>query len=98
MGAVFASIRPAATLVEVSALMDPSLLIEIEADARPRLIGGQTGSAARSRAARATATSTTAAESPMQQVPPPGGQGPQTTTASHSIPTWKRGVPAVVRR
>ena len=33
-GAVFGSIRPAATLVEVSALMDPSLLIEIEADAR----------------------------------------------------------------
>ncbi len=33
-GAVFRSIRPAATMVEVSALMDPSLLIEIEADAR----------------------------------------------------------------
>ena len=33
-GAVFAEIRPAATLVEVSALMDPSLLIEIEAEAR----------------------------------------------------------------
>jgi len=33
-GAVFGSIRPAATLVEVSALMDPSLLIEIEADAQ----------------------------------------------------------------
>lgn len=33
-GAIFGSIRPAATLVEVSALMDPSLLIEIEAEAR----------------------------------------------------------------
>ena len=33
-GTVFGSIRPAATMVEVSALMDPSLLIEIEADAR----------------------------------------------------------------
>jgi enamine deaminase RidA (YjgF/YER057c/UK114 family) len=33
-GEVFASIRPAATLVEVSALIDPTLLIEIEADAR----------------------------------------------------------------
>ncbi len=33
-GAVFGSIRPAATMVEVSALIDPSLLIEIEADAR----------------------------------------------------------------
>ena len=33
IGSVFASIRPAATMVEVSALMDPSLLIEIEADA-----------------------------------------------------------------
>ena len=32
-GAAFATIRPAATLVEVSALIDPSLLIEIEADA-----------------------------------------------------------------
>ena len=30
----FASIRPAATLVEVSALIDPTLLIEIEADAQ----------------------------------------------------------------
>ena len=29
-----ASIRPAATMVEVSALIDPSLLIEIEAEAR----------------------------------------------------------------
>ncbi len=34
MAAVFGSIRPAATMVEVSALMAPSLLIEIEADAR----------------------------------------------------------------
>jgi enamine deaminase RidA (YjgF/YER057c/UK114 family) len=33
-GEVFASIRPAATLIEVSALIDPSLLIEIEADAQ----------------------------------------------------------------
>lgn len=33
-GKVFGSIRPAATLVEVSALIDPSLLIEIEADAQ----------------------------------------------------------------
>jgi enamine deaminase RidA (YjgF/YER057c/UK114 family) len=33
-GAVFGEIRPAATMVEVSALMDPSLLIEIEAEAR----------------------------------------------------------------
>ena len=31
---LFASIRPAATLIEVSALIDPSLLIEIEADAQ----------------------------------------------------------------
>ncbi len=33
-GAVFGSIRPAATMVGVIALMDPSLLIEIEAEAR----------------------------------------------------------------
>ncbi len=33
-GAVFGSIRPAATLVGVMALMDPSLLVEIEAEAR----------------------------------------------------------------
>ena len=32
-GATFGSIRPAASLVEVSGLIDPSLLIEIEADA-----------------------------------------------------------------
>ena len=30
----FRDIRPAATLVEVSALIDPTLLVEIEADAR----------------------------------------------------------------
>jgi enamine deaminase RidA (YjgF/YER057c/UK114 family) len=33
-GAVFREIRPAGTMVEVSALMEPSLLIEIEAEAR----------------------------------------------------------------
>jgi enamine deaminase RidA (YjgF/YER057c/UK114 family) len=34
MGAILGSIRPAATMVQVGALMDPSLLVEIEADAR----------------------------------------------------------------
>ena len=33
-GEVFGAVRPAATMVEVSALIDPSLLVEIEADAR----------------------------------------------------------------
>jgi enamine deaminase RidA (YjgF/YER057c/UK114 family) len=33
-GEVFGTIRPAATVVEVSGLIDPSLLIEIEAEAR----------------------------------------------------------------
>ena len=33
-GAVFGEIRPAATLVEVAGLIDPSLLVEIEAEAR----------------------------------------------------------------
>ena len=33
-GEQFRDIRPAATLVEVSALIDPSLLVEIEADAQ----------------------------------------------------------------
>jgi enamine deaminase RidA (YjgF/YER057c/UK114 family) len=33
-GTVFGEIRPASTLVEVAALIDPSLLIEIEAEAR----------------------------------------------------------------
>jgi enamine deaminase RidA (YjgF/YER057c/UK114 family) len=33
-GEVFGEIRPAATMVEVRALIDPSLLIEIEAEAR----------------------------------------------------------------
>jgi enamine deaminase RidA (YjgF/YER057c/UK114 family) len=32
-GEVFGAIRPAATMVEVSALIDPSLLVEIEAEA-----------------------------------------------------------------
>jgi enamine deaminase RidA (YjgF/YER057c/UK114 family) len=35
-GEVFAEIRPAATLVQVSALVDPRLLVEIEADAVKR--------------------------------------------------------------
>lgn len=35
-GEVFAEIRPAATLVQVSALVDPRLLVEIEADALRR--------------------------------------------------------------
>ena len=33
-GEVFGEVRPAATMVEVGALIDPSLLIEIEAEAR----------------------------------------------------------------
>ena len=33
-GEVFRSTRPAATLVAVAALMDPSLLVEIDAEAR----------------------------------------------------------------
>ena len=33
-GAVFGAIRPAATLVQVTALIEPSALIEIEAEAR----------------------------------------------------------------
>ena len=33
-GEVFGEIRPAAAMVEVSALIEPSLLVEIEADAR----------------------------------------------------------------
>jgi enamine deaminase RidA (YjgF/YER057c/UK114 family) len=31
---VFGDIRPASTMVQVAALIDPSLLIEIEVDAR----------------------------------------------------------------
>jgi enamine deaminase RidA (YjgF/YER057c/UK114 family) len=33
-GELFGEIRPASTLVEVSRLIDPSLLVEIEVDAR----------------------------------------------------------------
>ena len=33
-GELFADFRPAATLVQVAGLMDPSLLVEIEAEAR----------------------------------------------------------------
>ncbi|MDC5698644.1 RidA family protein [Intrasporangium calvum] len=36
-GEVFAEVRPAATMVEVAALIDPDLLVEIEAEA---LVGG----------------------------------------------------------
>ncbi|BAW06501.1 endoribonuclease L-PSP [Nocardia seriolae] len=32
-GEIFGDIRPAATMVEVSALIEPELLVEIEADA-----------------------------------------------------------------
>jgi enamine deaminase RidA (YjgF/YER057c/UK114 family) len=32
-GEVFARIRPATSMVEVSALIDPNMLVEIEADA-----------------------------------------------------------------
>ncbi len=32
-GEVFADVRPAATMVQVSALMTPALLVEIEAEA-----------------------------------------------------------------
>ena len=35
-GEVFGEIRPAATLVAVAGLIDPSLLVEIEVDARAR--------------------------------------------------------------
>jgi enamine deaminase RidA (YjgF/YER057c/UK114 family) len=34
MGELFGEIRPASTMVEVSALIDATLLVEIEADAR----------------------------------------------------------------
>jgi enamine deaminase RidA (YjgF/YER057c/UK114 family) len=33
-GEIFGAVRPAATLVVVRALVDPSLLVEIEAEAR----------------------------------------------------------------
>ncbi len=37
-GELFGSIRPAARIVEVAALLDPSLLVEIEVEPR-RLVG-----------------------------------------------------------
>lgn len=48
---VFGEIRPAATMVEVSALIAPELMVEIEADAyvdsdEPRVIGGKPPSSA----------------------------------------------------
>lgn len=42
---VFGAIRPAATMVEVSALIAPELLVEIEADAYVDSPGGSGGSA-----------------------------------------------------
>jgi enamine deaminase RidA (YjgF/YER057c/UK114 family) len=35
-GAIFADVRPAATLVQVAGLMHPSMLVEVEAEARRR--------------------------------------------------------------
>jgi enamine deaminase RidA (YjgF/YER057c/UK114 family) len=43
-GEVFGEIRPASTMVEVSRLIDPVMLVEVEADA---VIGGGEGSLAR---------------------------------------------------
>ncbi|GAA2742664.1 RidA family protein [Terrabacter aerolatus] len=40
-GEVFATVRPASTMVQVSALIDPDLLVEIEADA---VVGSPSGS------------------------------------------------------
>ena len=42
LGAVFAAIRPAGTLVGVNALVDPALKVEIEVDA---IVGSGEGSA-----------------------------------------------------
>lgn len=39
-GEVFGSIRPATAMVEVSALIDPEMLVEIEADAYVKELGG----------------------------------------------------------
>jgi enamine deaminase RidA (YjgF/YER057c/UK114 family) len=41
-GEVFATVRPAATLLEVSRLIDPEMLVEIEVDA----IAGESATAA----------------------------------------------------
>jgi enamine deaminase RidA (YjgF/YER057c/UK114 family) len=42
-GEVFGSIRPATTMVEVSRLIDPAMLVEIEAEA---ILGGEAGTGA----------------------------------------------------
>ena len=42
-GEVFGAIRPATTMVQVAALIDPRMLVEIEADA---IVGGSAGGAA----------------------------------------------------
>ena len=44
-GEAFAAIRPAAAMVEVVRLIDPAMLVEIEADADPRIEGGAPASA-----------------------------------------------------
>jgi enamine deaminase RidA (YjgF/YER057c/UK114 family) len=83
-GEVFADIRPAATAIVVAALIDPSLLVEIEVDAvrgawsaRPSSGEGcdERGDDGPDEQSRRAATSTT-----------------QAPTASHSMPTWKLGL------
>jgi enamine deaminase RidA (YjgF/YER057c/UK114 family) len=48
-GAVFGAIRPATAMVEVRALVDPDMLVEIEADAYVEAAGATTGDDARVR-------------------------------------------------
>ena len=92
------SARPRRSVV-VAGSIDPSLLVEIEADARRGLIGrrGQAGIAARP-VARAHGHERHRRDEPEQQVLAPRRDAMQTRTASHSIPTWNDGVPGVVGR
>ena len=70
-GEVFREIRPAATLVVVSRLITPSLLVEVEADARKGLTA-RPALAGHARAERAgDRHEPDAHEQPEQQVPAP---------------------------
>ena len=90
-------IRPAATLVEVAALIDPSLLVEIEATRAA--LGSAVRPASASQAGRAgrSATSATRRDEAEEQVPPPGddGRGRRRPRATR-CPTWNVGHAVVV--
>ena len=94
-GEVFGEIRPAATMVEVSALMDPSLLDRDRGRGAARLSVGRTRrlrpGARPARPPGRWPRCATAATSPRNRFRRQATIARQTRTATHSIPTWNDG-------